>query len=158
MWNMIPNSITIQPDGNKTFLETDAYEPPFNIYNIIEDKASVLQEEGMSDEDIKNFITTDINIHLKQFYDRFKNDIHRREGLLKIVDKDIVDFAEEIKILAENKLNKKLNDRFIYAISLHFSALFNRIKKNTVSFSTILNYHHQSIAKSMRLLRKFISS
>ena len=136
MWNMIPNTINIKPDGDKTFLETDAYEPPFNIYNIIEDKAFALQEEGLNDSEIKNFIATDINIHLRQFYDRFKNDIHRREGLLKIVDKDIVDFAEEIKILAENRLNKKLNDRFIYAISLHFSALFNRIKKNTVSFST----------------------
>ena len=133
---MIPNSITIQPDGNKTFLETDDYETPFNIYSIIENKTSLLQEEGMNDEEIKSFITTDINIHLKQFYDRFKNDINRREGLLKIVDKDIVDFAEEIKILAENKLNKKLNERFIYATSLHFSALFNRIKKNTVSFES----------------------
>ena len=136
MWNMIPNSITIQPDGNKTFLATDDYETPFNIYSIIEDKTSLLQEEGMNDEEIKNFITIDINIHLKQFYDRFKNDVHRREGLLKIVDKDIVDFAEEIKILAEKKLNKKLNERFIYATSLHFSALFNRLKKNTVSFET----------------------
>ncbi|MVX64951.1 PRD domain-containing protein [Clostridium chromiireducens] len=135
-WNIIPNTITILPDGNKTFLETDAYEPPFNIYNIIEDKTSALQEEGMRDEDIKNFITTDINIHLKQFYAKFKNDTHRREGLLKIVDKDIVDFAEEIKALAESKLNRKLNERFIYATSLHFSALFNRIKKKTVSFSS----------------------
>jgi len=136
MWNMMPSSITIQPDGNKTFLETNDYETPFNIYSIIENKTSLLQEEGMNDEEIKSFITTDINIHLKQFYDRFKNDINRREGLLKIVDKDIVDFAEEIKILAENKLNKKLNERFIYATSLHFSALFNRIKKNTVSFES----------------------
>ena len=135
-WNIIPNTITIQPDGNKTFLETDAYEPPFNIYNIIEDKTSALQEEGMNEDEIKNFITTDINLHLKQFYAKFKNDIHRREGLLKIVDSDIVDFAEEIKTLAENRLNKKLNERFIYATSLHFSALFNRIKKKTVSFSS----------------------
>jgi len=135
-WNIIPNTITIQPDGNKTFLQTDAYEPPFNIYNIIEDKTSALQEEGMGDQDIKDFITTDINIHLKQFYAKFKNDTHRREGLLKIVDKDIVDFAEEIKILAEARLNIKLNERFIYATSLHFSALFNRIKKKTVSFSS----------------------
>ena len=135
-WNIIPNTITIQPDGNRTFLETDAYEPPFNIYNIIEDKTFALQEEGMSDDDIKDFITTDINIHLKQFYAKFKNDTHRREGLLKIVDEDIVDFAEEIKILAETRLNKKLNERFIYATSLHFSALFNRIKKKTVSFSS----------------------
>ena len=139
MWNMIPNTIIIQPDGDKTFLETDAYEPPFNIYNIIEDKASLLKDEGMREDDIKNFITTDINIHLKKFYDRFKNDMHRREGLLKIVDKDIVEFAEEIKILAEDRLDKKLNERFIYAISLHFSALFNRINKNTVSFSSDIN-------------------
>jgi transcriptional regulatory protein LevR/transcriptional regulator with AAA-type ATPase domain len=136
MWSMIPKSITIQPDGNKTFLETEDYETPFNIYRIIENKTSALQEEGMNDEEIKRFITTDINIHLKQFYDRFKNEINRREGLLKIVDKDIVDFAEEIKILAESKLNKKLNERFIYATSLHFSALFNRIKKSTVSFES----------------------
>lgn len=139
LWNMIPTTITIQPNDDKTFLETDAYEPPFNIYNIIEDKISALQEEGMSEDDIKNFITTDINIHLKQFYSRFKNDIHRREGLLKIVDSDIVDFAEEIKLLAETKLNKKLNERFIYATSLHFSALFNRIKKKTVSYSSHIN-------------------
>ncbi|UYZ34877.1 sigma 54-interacting transcriptional regulator [Clostridium beijerinckii] len=135
-WGRVPSTLVVKPDGNKTFLETDAYEPPFNIYNIIEDKAFVLQEEGMSDQDIKNYITTDINVHLKQFYARFKNDAYRREGLLKIVDKDIVDFAEEIKMLAENRLSRKLSDRFIYAISLHFSALFNRIKKNTVSFST----------------------
>ena len=136
VWGRIPNTLTIKADGNRTFLETDAYEPPFNIYNIIEDKAFVLQEEGMSDKDIKNYITTDINVHLKQFYARFKSDVHRREGLLKIVDKDIVDFAQEMKMLAENRLSKKLSDRFIYAISLHFSALFNRIKKNKVSFSS----------------------
>jgi transcriptional regulator with AAA-type ATPase domain len=139
MWNTIPNTIIIQPDGDKTFLETDAYEPPFNIYNIIEDKASLLKDEGMREDDIKNFIATDINIHLKKFYDRFKNDMHRREGLLKIVDKDLVEFAEEIKILAEERLDKKLNERFIYATSLHFSALFNRINKNTVSFSSDIN-------------------
>ncbi|NRT36570.1 transcriptional regulatory protein LevR/transcriptional regulator with AAA-type ATPase domain [Clostridium beijerinckii] len=136
MWNIISNNITIQPDGNRKFLETEDYETPFNIYRIIESKTSVLQEEGMNDEEIKRFITTDISIHLKQFYDRFNNDISRREGLLKIVDKNIVEFSEKIKILAENRLNRKLNERFIYATSLHFSALFNRIKKNTVSYES----------------------
>ena len=158
MWNMIPSNITIQPDGSKTFLGTDDYETPFNIYTIIENKTSVLQKEGMSDKEIKNFITTDINIHLKQFYDRFKNDIHRREGLLKIVDKDIINFAEQIKAVAENRLNKKLNERFIYATSLHFSALFNRIKKNTVSFeaniglSTSIESKEYEVAKEIHSL------
>lgn len=159
VWSRIPNVLTIKPDGNRTFIETDAYEPPFNIYNIIEDKAFVLKEEGMSDGDIKNYITTDINVHLKQFYARFKNDAHRKDGLLKIVDKDIVDFAQEIKTLAENKLNRRLTDRFIYAISLHFSALFNRIKKNTVSFSnnikltlSAINSKEYEVAKEIHKL------
>jgi transcriptional regulatory protein LevR/transcriptional regulator with AAA-type ATPase domain len=159
VWNRIPNILTIKPDGNRTFIETDAYEPPFNIYNIIEDKAFVLKEEGMNDDDIKNYITTDINVHLKQFYARFKNDAYRKDGLLKIVDKDIVDFAQEIKTLAENKLNKRLTDRFIYAISLHFSALFNRIKKNTVSFSnniqltlSAINSKEYEVAKEIHKL------
>ncbi|RII35456.1 sigma-54-dependent transcriptional regulator [Clostridium chromiireducens] len=153
MWNIMPSSITIQPDGNKTFLETDDYETPFNIYSIIENKTSLLQEEGMNDEEIKKFITTDINIHLKKFYDRFKNDGNRREGLLKIVDKDIVEFAEEIKILAENKLSKKLNERFIYATSLHFSALFNRIKKNTVSFDANIDLSISSESKEYEVAK-----
>ncbi|MDR3596145.1 sigma 54-interacting transcriptional regulator [Clostridium sp.] len=159
VWNRISNILTIKPDGNRTFIETDAYEPPFNIYNIIEDKAFVLKEEGMNDDDIKNYITTDINVHLKQFYARFKNDAYRKDGLLKIVDKDIVDFAQEIKTLAENKLNKRLTDRFIYAISLHFSALFNRIKKNTVSFSnniqltlSAINSKEYEVAKEIHKL------
>ncbi len=90
----------------------------------------------MKEEEIKNFIATDINIHLKKYYDRYKNDLHRREGLLKVVDKELVEFAEEIKVLAEDRLGRKLHDRFIYATSLHFSALFNRISKNNVIFST----------------------
>jgi transcriptional regulator with AAA-type ATPase domain len=134
-WSIIPNDIIIQPSSNNTFFKTDSYEPEFNIYKIIEDKTSVLQEEGMSDKDINNFITTDINIHLKLFHARLKNDTTRRELLLKIVDKHIIDFAEEIKNLVENNLNKKLNEKFLYNISLHFSSLFNRIKAKTVSYS-----------------------
>jgi len=154
IWNMIPNTIIIQPDGNKRFLETDAYEPPFNIYNIIEDKASLLKDEGMKEDDIKNFIATDINIHLKKFYDRFKNDMHRREGLLKVVDKELVEFAEEIKILAENRLGRKLNERFIYATSLHFSALFNRISKSTVSFSSNINLQSSINSKEYEVAKE----
>lgn len=153
-WNMIPKSITINPDGNKQFIDTDSYEPSFNIYNIIEDKTSALKEEGMSEEDIKNFITTDINLHLKQFYDRFKNEVNSREGLLKIVDKDIIDFTEDLKKLVEERLNVVLNERFIYAISLHFSALFNRIKTKSFSFSSDLELSISTDSKEFEVAKE----
>lgn len=138
-WSIIPNYITINPTDTRKYIETDSYEPSFNIYDIIKNKSSALQEQGMNDDDIKNFITTDINLHLKQFYDRFKGDLHNRCGLLKIVDKSIVDFSEEIRKIAEKELCRKLNEKFIYAMSLHLSSLLNRIKNKSASFSDDIN-------------------
>ncbi|MDP4143698.1 MAG: sigma 54-interacting transcriptional regulator [Bacillota bacterium] len=122
------STILVSPEGYKVLLEEDPYEPPFNLYKIIEDKASILRDEGMDEEYINKFITTDINIHLKSFYDKFKNDKVKKDSILKIVDKDIVKFAEEIKQLAQEKLKRRYSDRLVYALSLHFSAFFKRIQ------------------------------
>lgn len=156
-WNMIPKYITINPDDNRLFIEEDSYEPSFNIYKIIQDKTSALKEQGMKEDDIKNFITTDINLHLKQFYDRFKNEANSREGLLKIVDKDIVDFTEDLKKLVEKKLDTILNERFIYAISLHFSALFNRIKTKSFSLSNDINLSISKDTKEFEVAKEIYS-
>lgn len=129
--NIISSEIIINPDKNVILLEESSnYEPPFNLYKIIEDKASVLREEGMDEDAINKFITTDITVHIKCFYDKFKNDKYSVDGLLKIVDSKIVDFAEKARDLAEKELGRKYNDRFLYAISLHMSAFFTRINKN----------------------------
>lgn len=38
------------------------------IYDIIGDKAALLKSDGLDQEAINHFISTDINIHLKSFY------------------------------------------------------------------------------------------
>lgn len=128
----VDSTITIMPEGSEVLIEQDTYEPPFNLYKIIEDKASILKDEGVDDEYIKKFITTDINIHLKSFYDKFKIDANNnREKFLRIIDEEILELAEEIKDLAEEKLSRRYNERFIYAISLHISAFLKRIQEDT---------------------------
>ncbi|WP_138206234.1 sigma 54-interacting transcriptional regulator [Haloimpatiens lingqiaonensis] len=131
LWRLVPSHLVITPQGYKELIEEDPYEPPFNLYKIIEDKAAVLREEGMDNESINKFITTDINVHIKCFYDKFKTDGKNRERILKIVDNDILAFAEEVQKVAEERLNRKFTDRFLYALSLHLSAFFNRIQKKT---------------------------
>ena len=126
----IDSPIMIMPDGQKVLIEEDSYEPPFNLYKIIEDKTSILKAEGMDDEDIKKFITTDINIHIKSFYDKFRGDIKNRERIINIISEDILEFAEAIQQLAEKKLNRKYNERFLYALSLHISAFLRRFKNS----------------------------
>lgn len=129
--NIIPSDLIINPEKSIIKLEENSnYEPPFNLYKIIEDKASVLREEGMDEDAINKFITTDITVHIKCFYDKLKNDKYSRQGLLKIVDENIIAFVEQIKDLAEERLGRKYNERFIYAMSLHMSAFFNRLNKN----------------------------
>ncbi|MBW4861314.1 sigma 54-interacting transcriptional regulator [Clostridium sp.] len=129
--NLVSSELVINPDKNAILLEGESnYDPPFNLYKIIEDKASILREEGMDEEAINKFITTDITVHIKCFYDRIKNDKYSREGLLKIVDEKIINFSQEIKALAEERLGRNYNDRFLYAISLHMSAFFNRLNQH----------------------------
>ncbi|MBC2580216.1 sigma 54-interacting transcriptional regulator [Clostridium sp. DJ247] len=122
--------LLITPDGYKVIMEGgDSYEPPFNLYKIIEDKLSLLKEEGMDNDYINKFITTDVNIHIKSFYNKFSKNKENKDRILKIVDKETLEFAERVKVLAETELNRKYSDRFVYALSLHLSAFFKRIKE-----------------------------
>ncbi len=104
-------------------------ELPFNLYKLIEDKIGMLKEEGLDDVYIHRFIATDVNIHIKSFYNRFYNTKGSRERILKIVDKDILEFSEQIKDMVKKELNRIYSERFVYAFSLHLSAFFKRTRE-----------------------------
>lgn len=126
--HILTTPLLVNPNGYKVLLEEDSYELPFNLYKLIEDKMSILKEEGVDDNYINKFITTDVNIHIKSFYNKFNKNKENRDRILKIVDKEILEFVEQIKEMAEKELNRKYSDRFVYALSLHLSAFFKRIK------------------------------
>jgi len=134
------NQMIVMPQGYKVLIEEDSSEPTFNLYKIIEDKAAILKDEGADDEYIKKFITTDIDIHLKCFYKKSKNIAHDREKILKIVNEDTLQFAEEVRVLVEAELNRKFNERFLYAFSLHISAFLERIEsRRSLQYTNIKN-------------------
>ncbi|MCE3200113.1 sigma-54-dependent transcriptional regulator [Paenibacillus sonchi] len=124
----IVSPLYITPEGSH-LLEEDVLEPPFNLYKLIEDKISLLKDEGLDDSYINKFITTDVNIHIKSFYNRFYNLKGSRERILKIVDNEILEFSEEVKELVERELDRKYSERFVYAFSLHLSAFLKRIRE-----------------------------
>jgi len=126
--NILDAPLLVSPDGYKVIIEDSDEEPPFNLYKLIEDKVSLLKEERMDDNDINKFIITDLNINLKIFYNKFNENKENRNRILKIIDKEILDFAEKMKDLAETDLGRKYSERFVYALSFHLSAFFKRIK------------------------------
>lgn len=124
--NLLETPLRISPDGYKIFLE-DSGDMPFNLYSLIEDKVSLLKQEGVDDDYINKFITTDVHINIKRLYNRFICD--NRERILKVIDREILEFSERMKELAEQSLNRKYSERFTYALSFHLSAFFKRMKE-----------------------------
>lgn len=144
VWSLIPNTVVINPINNIIEVEVDFdNKDNENIYSFIEKKATELKNIGMEDLDIKNFISSTINNNLNKFYSKFSNYENRREGLLKIVDSDIVSFSEDVKFLVEKKLDKIISIDFVYALSLHLSSLFKRLKNKN---SELNNYMDISIS------------
>jgi len=136
----LDKQIVVMPQGYKVLIAEDSYEPTFNLYKIIEDKAAILKDEGADDEYIKKFITTDIDIHLKSFYKKNKNIAQDREKILKLVNEDTLQFAEEVRDLVELELKRKFNERFLYAFSLHISAFLKRVEsRRSLQYTNIKN-------------------
>ncbi|CCO09610.2 sigma-54 interaction domain protein [Carnobacterium maltaromaticum LMA28] len=58
----------VSPDQNLMLPLVDSYELPYNLYEIIDEKAALLKDDGVDQDSINQFIMTDINVHLKSFY------------------------------------------------------------------------------------------
>lgn len=116
----------IDPDNSTSAKDGDNYELPYNLYEIIGDKAALLSEEGLDHDAINNFIMTDINVHLKSFYadkhfDKGQNDLH------DIVDQDVIELTKKLeKQLVVSGYTSTGN--FLYAMSLHISSFIKRIE------------------------------
>lgn len=118
----------VTPNEPLVTIQSDSYELPYNLYEIIGDKAALLKADGLEQEVINNFITTDINVHLKSFYKDHGFTFDTENKLAEIVDQRIIDVTKEIYNFAKQKLNYNFQSNFIYAMSLHISSFLKRIQ------------------------------
>lgn len=118
--------MVIKPDAKRNVPKADTYELPYNLYEIIGDKATLLKNEGLDQKAINNFIMTDINLHLKSFYHRGQFD-KQENRLNEIVDQDIIDLTKKIQTFLRDQ-KYPVRENFIYAMSLHISSFIKRIQ------------------------------
>lgn len=125
--NYLEAKITVSPNEPFYKMEMDAYELPYNIYNIIGDKAALLEAEGLDQQSINQYISTDINVHLKSFYRNHGFSLQTESKLADVVTKEVIDFSREVSKLVEEKLGYDVKQNFLYAVSLHISSLLKNI-------------------------------
>lgn len=118
--------MAVLPNQNLLPHLIDAYELPYDLYQIIGEKASVLKEDGVDQESINQFIMTDINVHLKSFYKNHGLTFDIENKLAEIVEQKIIDLTKKIYEVAKEQLNDHFQVNFIYAMSLHISSFLKR--------------------------------
>lgn len=136
----VSEPLVVSPPGRKLQLEDESGgEGGFNLYQVVEDKVALLKGEGISDDLIKQIVATDVNVYVKDLYNK-KHSVNMttRERLLKIVDEALVDFSEQVSLFVQKRMNRSYRDRFLYAFSLHLSAFLKRVKsKESIPYTEI---------------------
>lgn len=93
-----------------------------NIYELIENKVHHLKRQGVSNENIHQYIMTDLHLHIKRFFRQPLTNVK----LNKFVDQKISSFVVQLKQIAEKQLHVQLDQRFVYYLSMHIDAFFKR--------------------------------
>ncbi|MGY3766188.1 sigma 54-interacting transcriptional regulator [Vagococcus vulneris] len=124
----IPQKMIVTPNEEHYTFETDSYELPYNLYEIIGDKAAVLKDEGFNQEAINHFISTDINVHLKSFYRNHGFSFDTDNQLLEIMAEPVINTTKIIYEFAKQALNYDFQTNFLYAMGLHISSFLSRLQ------------------------------
>ncbi|MDT2613197.1 sigma-54-dependent transcriptional regulator [Enterococcus dongliensis] len=119
--------MVVTPNEIDELIKTDTYELPYNLYDIIGDKAALLKTEGLDQETINHFISTDINVHLKSFYKDHGFTFDTETRLTEFVDKHVIEVSNKIAVLVSERLRTHFQQNFIYAMSLHISSFLKKI-------------------------------
>ena len=134
----VSEPLLAMPAGGQHSFMHDAEKDDFNLYEVVEDKVRLLKEGGIGDDLIKQIVATDVNVYIKSFYNKHGTAMSARERLLKIVDKSLLDFCEEITLYVQKRMNRGYQERFLYAFSLHLSAFLKRVKaKEEIPYTEI---------------------
>lgn len=140
---ILESKMVISPNESFDTYEGDSYELPYNLYEIIGDKAALLKEDGFNQEAINHFITTDINVHLKSFYRNHGFNFDSENKLGEIIDSKIIKTTRKLYEYATEQVGYKFEQNFLYAIGLHISSFLNRynegIKIETGNDENIIN-------------------
>ena len=115
-------TVRVQPNQNLNNIQSDSYELPYNLYDIIGDKAALLKADGLDQEAINHFISTDINVHLKSFYKDHGFSFNSENKLSEFVDQKVITVTNRIYDLVRTRLNYEFQQNFVYAMSLHISS------------------------------------
>lgn len=96
-----------------------------NIYQLIAEKVGRLRKENVSDQEVQQYIMTDLHLHIKNF---FRQSV-KEESFSKLVEPQTVELVKKLKKIAETEMHLNFGQSFIHYFSLHLESFFQRGSK-----------------------------
>ena len=97
-----------------------------NFYEVLEEKRQMLENKGISENDIKLIMDLDIDAYFKKYL--FNMDKESLDELYKIVDKKIVNIVSGFLAIANKKLGIEFDTRILHGLSIHISGTIERVR------------------------------
>jgi len=133
-----------QLNNEEEFITIDEYNISEDLYKEIDDKYTIYLRGGYSYKQINEMVNSRIKKYLKKLLGKRndKKEFSANKELFKVVSPRVY-YAVGMALKAvEQKLNKKFTEKVYIALTLHISALMERIAKN----KAISNFEINEIA------------
>ncbi|MEG6566559.1 sigma 54-interacting transcriptional regulator [Thermoanaerobacterium saccharolyticum] len=149
--------IIIYPNKvSKLLPKEDRYILPDEIYQFIEDRFTELKNDGLKTDEIYKIVGSQVESELKKFANdiRTKNFVSKKE-LKEIVGEKILYAVEEaIDIAKENY--KNIKDNLFYALAIHLSAAYERVKSGKSIFNPQLESVRREYLREYVVAKKMV--
>lgn len=120
----LPLFLVITGRKDPMLTDVDQYEPPFDLYQMISGKFSMLSEEGLSVHDIRKLIAEDIKEQVKEFYQKTAKDM-----LMTAIDKRLADLTKDLEAICSKVLGGHLSSQFVSLLNVHLSSFLEHPKR-----------------------------
>ncbi|MGF7058747.1 sigma 54-interacting transcriptional regulator [Brassicibacter mesophilus] len=129
---------------------------PEDFYNLIERKLESLKSIGIEENEINEILNIDIEAHFQKYIGNISRKFRKNE-IIKIVDIEIVEVAEEILGLAQKSFNREFDEKIYYGLALHLKSSIERIRNGEKIYNPKLNFirvnHEEAFLFAMKIAK-----
>lgn len=109
-------------DTSDEFVET---EDVHDVYHAIQEKADQLMKEGKDQSELEEALYVDVD----QYFHNYMVQLPTHQTAKEIIAPAVWELTEKVYAMAEEKLNRKYNEKMKFAFSLHLQSTIERVRE-----------------------------
>lgn len=130
-------------DTSDEFVET---EDVHDVYHAIQEKADQLMKEGKDQSELEEALYVDVD----QYFHNYMVQLPTHQTAKEIIAPAVWELTEKVYAMAEEKLNRKYNEKMKFAFSLHLQSTIERVREQKHIIHPDLNNIRKNTQKSSK--------